>query len=130
MKLARYKNHSIELVIDRMRANPDDAHRLESSVTQALKQGGKLMMILDLENGEVKYFSQMLMDAENGLSYAEPAPHNFSFNSSQGACPTCKGLGEVNIVDKEKIMPNLDKSIYEGVSSLLAVTTIRCCFGR
>lgn len=114
MKLVRYKNHSIELVIDRMRANPDDPQRLSGSVAQALKQGGKLMMVLDIETNEVKYFSQLLMDAENGISYAEPAPHNFSFNSPQGACPRCKGLGYVNIVDKEKVMPDTRKSIYDG----------------
>lgn len=114
MKLVRYRNHSIELVIDRMRANPEDTHRLAESVAQALKQGGKLMMVLDLETDTVKYFSQLLMDAENGISYAEPAPHNFSFNSPQGACPRCKGLGIVNIVDKDKVMPDMRKSIHDG----------------
>lgn len=114
MKLVRYRNHSIELVIDRMRANPEDPHRLAESVAQALKQGGKLMMVLDLETDTVKYFSQLLMDAENGISYAEPAPHNFSFNSPQGACPRCKGLGIVNIVDKDKVMPDMRKSIHDG----------------
>lgn len=114
MKLVRYRNHSIELVVDRMRANPDDPHRLHASVENALKQGGKQMMVLDIEDNSVKYYSQLLMDAENGISYAEPAPHNFSFNSPQGACPVCKGLGRVNIVDKEKVMPSMHKSIYDG----------------
>ncbi len=114
MKLVRYKNHSVELVVDRMRANPDDPKRLTASVTQALKQGGKQMMVLNLEDDSVRYFSQLLMDAENGISYAEPAPHNFSFNSPQGACPVCKGLGYINIVDRAKLMPNPSKSIYEG----------------
>lgn len=114
MKLVRYKNHSIELVVDRMRANPDDPGRLQSSVVTALKQGSKQMMVLDMDTDEVKYYSQLLMDAENGLSYAEPAPHNFSFNSPQGACPNCKGLGYVNLIDREKIMPDMNKSIYAG----------------
>ncbi|MBD5232085.1 MAG: excinuclease ABC subunit UvrA [Bacteroidales bacterium] len=114
MKLVRYKNHSVELVVDRMRANPEDPRRLNASVAQALKQGGKQMIVLDLEDDSVRYFSQLLMDAENGISYAEPAPHNFSFNSPQGACPLCKGLGYINMVDREKVMPNPSKSIYEG----------------
>lgn len=114
MKLTRYQNHSIELVVDRLRATGDDVRRLTESVEQALKLGGKQLMVA-VENGEnVRYFSQSLMDAENGISYAEPAPHNFSFNSPQGACPHCKGLGTVNIIDRAKLIPNPDKSIYEG----------------
>ncbi len=114
MKLDRYKNHSIELIVDRMRADNKDEKRLQASVAQALKQGERQMMILDVETGELRYYSQMLMDAENGLSYAEPAPHNFSFNSPQGACHKCKGLGFVNIIDTDKIIPDKGKSIYEG----------------
>lgn len=114
LKLDRYKNHTIELVVDRFLANASDPDRLRSTVAQALKQGGKQMMILDVETDEVKYYSQLLMDAENGLSYAEPAPHNFSFNSPQGACRKCKGLGFVNLVDVEKIIPDREKSIYDG----------------
>lgn len=114
MKLDRYKNHSIELIVDRMRADNKDEKRLQASVAQALKQGERQMMILDVETGELRYYSQMLMDAENGLSYAEPAPHNFSFNSPQGACHKCKGLGFVNIIDTDKIIPDNSKSIYEG----------------
>lgn len=114
MKLDRYKNHSIELIVDRMRADNKDEKRLQASVAQALKQGERQMMILDVETGELRYYSQMLMDAENGLSYAEPAPHNFSFNSPQGACHKCKGLGFVNIIDTDKIIPDKSKSIYEG----------------
>lgn len=114
MKLVRYKNHSVELVIDRLRASTDTRARLHSSVTSALKQGGKQMMVADLDTDQVRHFSQLLMDAENGISYAEPAPHNFSFNSPQGACGRCKGLGYVNIIDKDKIIPDTDKSIYEG----------------
>lgn len=114
MKLSRYKNHDIELVVDRMRASSDDLQRLSASVTQALKQGGRQMMVLTPDDGEVRHFSQMLMDAENGISYSEPAPHNFSFNSPQGACECCKGLGYVNLIDREKLIPHPEKSIYEG----------------
>lgn len=114
LKLERYRNHTIELVVDRLRAEKNDRQRLSESVSQALKQGGKQMMVLDRESDKADYFSQLLMDAENGISYAEPAPHNFSFNSPQGACPKCKGLGTVNLIDREKIIPNPSKSIYEG----------------
>lgn len=114
MKLSRYQNHSIELVVDRMRASGDDARRLTDSVEQALRMGGKQLMVSGSEGGDVRYFSQLLMDAENGISYAEPAPHNFSFNSPQGACPHCKGLGRVNIIDREKLMPDMGKSIHDG----------------
>ena len=114
LKLARYKNHSIELVVDRLRATADDKQRLTASVEQALKTGKKQMMVVHYDTGEVRHFSQLLMDAANGLSYAEPAPHNFSFNSPQGACPHCKGLGKVNIIDREKLIPNPSKSIHEG----------------
>lgn len=114
LKLERYRNHSIELVVDRMRVDATDRQRLSDSVTVALKQGGKQMMVLDTESGEVNYFSQLLMDAENGISYSEPAPHNFSFNSPHGACPRCKGLGTVNLIDRVKIMPDTTKSIYDG----------------
>lgn len=114
MKLTRYKNHSIELVIDRLRAGSDDVERLSASVSQALKQGGKQMMVYTPDDDKARHFSQMLMDAENGISYAEPAPHNFSFNSPQGACHVCKGLGYVNLIDREKLIPNPAKNIYEG----------------
>lgn len=114
LKLERYRNHSIELVVDRLRADKADRQRLNESVDQTLRQGGKQMMVLDMESGDADYFSQLLMDAENGISYAEPAPHNFSFNSPQGACPKCKGLGTVYLIDRDKIIPNPSKSIYEG----------------
>lgn len=114
MKLDRYKNHSVELVVDRLRVTESSHDRLRSSVENALKQGQKLMMVCDAETQEVKYYSQLLMDAENGLSYPEPAPHNFSFNSPQGACPVCNGLGTVNLMDRAKIMPDMDKSISAG----------------
>ncbi|MDE7402579.1 MAG: excinuclease ABC subunit UvrA [Muribaculaceae bacterium] len=114
MKLNRYQNHSIELVVDRMRAGAEDISRLRSSVESALKQGGRLMMVLDVETDEIRNFSQELMDPETGLSYPIPAPHNFSFNSPQGACHKCKGLGFVNTIDIDKIIPDRSKSIYEG----------------
>lgn len=114
MKLNRYQNHTVELVVDRLRVNGEDPQRLRSSVETALKQGDKQMAVMDLETGEMSHFSQMLMDPETGLSYPEPAPHNFSFNSPQGACPVCKGIGEVNVVDEAKVIPDVSKSIYAG----------------
>ena len=114
LKLDRYRNHTVELVIDRFKANINDIDRLRASVGQALKQGGKQLMILDVDTEEVRYYSQLLMDPENGLSYSEPAPHNFSFNSPHAACRKCKGLGYVNLVDIEKIIPDNTKSIYDG----------------
>lgn len=114
MKLNRYQNHTVELVVDRLRVNSEDPQRLQSSVEIALKQGDRQMAVMDLETGEMSHFSQMLMDPETGLSYPEPAPHNFSFNSPQGACPVCKGIGEVNVVDEAKVIPDPSKSIYAG----------------
>ncbi|MCM1490322.1 MAG: excinuclease ABC subunit UvrA [Muribaculum sp.] len=114
MKTDRYRNHSIELVIDRLKVKENDTQRLKEAIDEALKQGDKQMMVIDMESGSVHHFSLLLMDAENGLSYPEPAPHNFSFNSPQGACRKCKGIGEVNIIDMDKIVPDSKKSIYEG----------------
>lgn len=114
MKLNRYSNHSIELVVDRLKASGNDVGRLKSSVESALKQGGKMMMVLDVDNNQIRHFSQSLMDPESGISYPEPAPHNFSFNSPQGACPCCKGLGYVDHVDCDKIIPDSSKSIRDG----------------
>lgn len=113
MKLNRYQNHTIELVIDRLRPSADDMQRLRTTIEAALKQGDKQMLVIDMENGETRNFSQLLMDPESGISYPEPAPHNFSFNSPQGACRRCKGLGYVNIVDVDKIIPDRKKSIYD-----------------
>lgn len=114
MKLNRYQNHTVELVIDRMKASTSDMQRLRSTVESALKQGDKQMMVMDMDSGEVRHYSQHLMDSETGLSYPEPAPHNFSFNSPQGACRRCKGLGFVSAVDEEKVIPDKTKSIYDG----------------
>lgn len=114
MKLDRYKNHSVELVVDRLRVKENDIQRLRSTVDEALKQGGRQMMVIDVDTNQVRHYSQLLMDSENGISYPEPAPHNFSFNSPQGYCPRCKGLGSVNVVDEEKVMPDKNLSIYDG----------------
>lgn len=114
MKLDRYKNHSIELVIDKLKVNAKDSQRLNDSVEKALQQGGKQMMIYDLDDDSVGYYSQLLMDPVSGISYREPAPHNFSFNSPQGACEMCKGLGYVNLIDRAKLIPNDNLSIHEG----------------
>ncbi len=114
MKLDRYKNHSIELVVDKLKVSRKDDSRLRDSVANALRQGGKQMMLFDLDNEKVAHFSQSLMDPATGLSYREPAPHNFSFNSPRGACPCCKGLGTVNIVDRAKIIPDDRISIHNG----------------
>lgn len=114
MKLDRYKNHSVELVVDRLKVSDKDLNRLRDTVSDALRQGDKQLMIYDVDSESISHYSQHLMDPVTGLSYREPAPHNFSFNSPQGACPHCKGLGYVNIVDKDKIMPNTLLSIHDG----------------
>ncbi len=114
MKLDRYKNHSIELVVDRLKVSDKDDARLRDTVSNALKQGGHQLMIYDVDDDSIGHYSQMLMDPVSGISYREPAPHNFSFNSPQGACQCCKGLGYVNIVDRAKIIPNDSLSIHDG----------------
>lgn len=114
LKLDRYRNHSVELVIDRMKVNREEVERLRSTIENALSQGDKQMMVFDVETEEVSHYSQSLMDPVTGLSYPEPAPHNFSFNSPQGACRKCKGLGKINVVDIEKIIPNPELSIHDG----------------
>ena len=114
MKLDRYKNHDIELVIDRLKVMPKDIERLKQTVSDALRQGDKQLVIYDVDSSTAGYYSQMLMDPETGISYREPSPHNFSFNSPQGACSRCKGLGVVNIVDHDKIIPKPELSIYDG----------------
>lgn len=114
MKLDRYKNHTVDLVVDRLRVNSKDDTRLRDTVELALKQGDKQMMIYDVDADQVRHYSQTLMDPVSGISYRDPAPHNFSFNSPQGACPTCKGLGYVNIVDREKVIPDPRMSIHTG----------------
>ena len=114
MKLDRYVNHSVELVVDRLKVGAKDTKRLAETVDLAFKQGNGQLMILDAKTDEVGYYSRSLMDPATGLSYLEPAPHNFSFNSPLGACPHCKGLGYVNIIDRDKIMPDMTLSIKAG----------------
>ena len=114
MKVDRYKSHSIELVIDRLKASTKDDSRLRKTITTALKQGGKQLMIYDVDEDQIYHYSQMLMDPISGISYKEPAPHNFSFNSPQGACPCCKGLGYENVIDRDKIIPDDSMSIHDG----------------
>ena len=112
MKVDRYKNHDIEVVIDKMEVG--GLARLKKSVELAMKQGEGLIMILDKDTGAVKHFSRRLMCPTTGISYSDPAPNNFSFNSPQGACPRCKGLGTINEIDIKKVIPDDRKSIYEG----------------
>ena len=126
MKVDRYKNHDIEIVIDRLSVKPiqntqsnqntptitDD--RLKKSVQIAMKQGEGLLMVMDYETGAVKHFSRRLMCPTTGISYSDPAPNTFSFNSPQGACPRCKGLGYINEIDLEKVIPNRKLSIHDG----------------
>ncbi len=114
MKLDRYKNHSIEAVIDRLKVNAKDETRLRDTITEALRQGDKQLMVYDVDSDTVYQFSQQLMDPTTGLSYREPAPHNFSFNSPQGYCLRCKGLGYVSIVDRAKVFPDEKLSIHAG----------------
>ena len=114
MKLDRYKMHSIEVVVDKLIVSESDERRLKESLRVAMKQGDGLVLVLDAETDEVRHFSRRLMDPVTGLSYSEPAPHNFSFNSPQGACPKCKGLGQVNLLDMSKIVPDTSLSIYSG----------------
>ena len=114
MKVDRYKTHDIEAVIDRMAVKDSVDGRLKKSVQMAMKQGEGLVMILDNETGEVRHFSRRLMCPTTGISYSDPAPNTFSFNSPQGACPRCKGLGYINEIDLDKVIPNRQHSIYEG----------------
>lgn len=114
MRVDRYKNHDIEVVIDKLKVQDKDEERLTKSVRQSLTQGDGLMLILDAEDESVRYYSKRLMCPVTGLAYREPAPHNFSFNSAQGACPKCKGLGVVNVIDREKVCPDPHMSIRKG----------------
>ena len=114
MKVDRYKNHDIEVVIDKLEVRAKDSERLKKSVGIAMKQGEGLLMILDKDTGAVKHFSRRLMCPTTGISYSDPAPNNFSFNSPQGACPHCKGLGYINEIDLNKVIPDRSMTIYEG----------------
>ena len=114
MKVDRYKNHNIEVIIDKLKVQGKDDQRQKQSVEQAMKQGEGTLMIMDKETGSVRNFSKQLMDPVTGLSYGEAAPNIFSFNSPEGACPKCKGLGTVNEIDLTKVIPDQKLSIYEG----------------
>jgi excinuclease ABC subunit A len=114
MKLDRYKTHYIELVIDKFKVGDVTDKRLHDSVLMALDQGDGVMMVLDNESNEPRYFSRSLMDPVKGISYNEPAPHTFSFNSPQGACPHCNGLGEISSIDHAKLIPDGSLSIRKG----------------
>ncbi|MBQ5377970.1 MAG: excinuclease ABC subunit UvrA, partial [Prevotella sp.] len=114
MKVDRYKNHNIEVIIDKLRVQGKDDERLKKSVQIAMKQGDGILMIMEKDSESVRNFSKRLMDPVTGLSYGEPAPNIFSFNSPEGACPKCKGLGVINEIDMEKVIPNNSMSIYDG----------------
>ena len=114
MKVDRYKNHDIEVVIDRMAVKDTADERLKKTIQIAMRQGEGLLMIMDFETGQVKHFSKRLMCPTTGISYSDPAPNTFSFNSPQGACPRCKGLGYINEIDMDKVIPNRKHSIHEG----------------
>jgi excinuclease ABC subunit A len=114
LKVDRYKNHDIEVVVDRLLISDKDRKRLKESMQKAMQQGNGIVMLLEKDEDSIRYFSKSLMCPTSGISYNEPAPHNFSFNSPHGACPCCKGLGFVNKIDMEKIVPNKTLSISEG----------------
>jgi len=114
MRVDRYKNHSIEILIDKLAVSNKFAEQLKNSVRTGMKQGDGLIMIQEAGSDEVRHYSSQLMCPSTGLSYGEPAPHNFSFNSPFGACPKCKGLGVVNQIDMNKIVPKPQQSIYAG----------------
>ncbi len=114
MKTDRYKNHNIEVVIDKLKVQDKDDERLKKSVAAAMKQGDGLLMIMEKDSGEAKYYSKRLMCPTTGMSYGDPAPNKFSFNSPEGACPRCRGLGYVNEIDIKKVMPDTGLSIRQG----------------
>ena len=114
MKLDRYKNHDIEIVIDKLAVGDKDDDRLRKSVAVAMRAGEGLLMVLDKDTNNLKHYSKRLMCPTTGMSYGDPAPNNFSFNSPQGACPRCKGLGYVNLIDLDKVIPDKSLSIHGG----------------
>ena len=114
MMLERYKNHDIEVVVDKLVVDAKDTQRLKQSVATTLQQGDGLVMIMEMPSGTVRHYSKHLMCPVTGLSYKEPDPHNFSFNSPQGFCPKCKGLGVVSQVDVDKVVPDRSLSVYDG----------------
>lgn len=114
MKVDRYKNHNIEVVIDKLKVQSKDEQRLKSTIAIAMKQGDGVVMILDADSGELKGYSKRLMCPTTGIAYPDPAPNNFSFNSPEGACPKCKGLGVISEIDYSKAIPDRKQNIYQG----------------
>lgn len=114
MKTDRYKNHNIEVVIDKLKVEPKDHERLRKSIATAMRQGDGALMVMERDSGEVRNFSKRLMDPVSGLSYGEAAPNLFSFNSPEGACPHCKGLGTIQEIDMKKVIPDHNASIRDG----------------
>ena len=114
MKVDRYKNHDIEVVIDRLLVQQKDDKRLAQSVGTAMRMGDGLIMVYDIETEQIRHYSKRLMCPTSGISYKDPAPHDFSFNSPQGACPRCKGLGYVSLIDVDKVIPDKTLSVREG----------------
>lgn len=114
MRLDRYKIHDIELVVDRLKVDKANIERLQKSVQSALAQGGKSLMVFNYANLQIQHYSRLLMCPTSGISYPEPEPNLFSFNSPYGACSTCNGLGVVSEVDREKVIPNPKLSIKQG----------------
>lgn len=125
MKLNRYQIHDIEVVIDKLKVDSSTIKRLGDSVKKAMKEGDSIIMIMDLESKDIKYYSKNLMDASSGLSYSEPAPNNFSFNSPIGQCPHCNGLGEIRVCDIDKIFPDKSLSIKEGGIAIYPKSMLR-----
>ena len=114
MMLERYKNHDIEVVVDKLAVDAKDAQRLKQSLATTMAQGDGLVMIMEMPSGNIRHYSKHLMCPVTGLAYKEPDPHNFSFNSPQGFCPKCKGLGVVSCVDVDKVVPDRTLSVYDG----------------
>jgi excinuclease ABC subunit A len=114
MMVDRYKTHDIEIVIDRIEVHEDSLTRIKKSVQTAFRYGKGLLMVMDNDNGQLRYYSRLLMCPTTGLSYEDPEPNTFSFNSPYGACPKCNGLGEIAVVDKEKLIPNPNLSLRKG----------------
>lgn len=130
MKLDRYKIHHIELIVDRLVVKEDVRERLLKSLQETMRQGKGTMMVYDYDSNNVRFYSRHLMCPTSGIAFNEPAPHSFSFNSPQGACPHCNGLGEEAVFDLERIIPDNDKSIREGAIEPRWVNTAITSFSR